>query len=548
MLDLRNINTKNNDILIDGQYTLKERLGGGSFGQLYSAFGKENKKLIAVKLEQRMPNKNPTLIREAKVLSDLLGEKGFPTLYGYGKQEAFNYIIINLLGLNLDKLLKLCGQKFSLHTVLMLADQLLTRIETLHHKGFLHRDIKPDNFCMGLGNQGDVLYLIDFGLTRSYKEPSGEHIPYRDQKGLVGTARYASINTHHGIEQSRRDDLESIGYSLIYFIKGELPWQNVRVHDKKEKYRLIANIKMNTPVEILCKGLPAEFLVYMNYVRSLEFTDEPDYKYLKRLFRTLFIKNNFTMDYNYDWLETSEDKDNEMNKKYRENRLQQTSRKYRFQNEEMEAKFVGVKKNLQFSSKEPKNDANKMFQKGLTIQDKATINKQNLKVQHEHNLKENAPSPQTKTNEVTKSDKRLLKTQTMGERRKSSKAKKNKTKLEYKEKSTTSDDSSKAIYITNKDDMDVATEFTTNNHPSVKIEFNKSLVAKNLNFGQDTRKLFSSVQFLEESAIRCKTVPAQDYSGTLLNNPIESPQLIGLKRMQESLILNKLRSSIVFGK
>ena len=300
-MDTKNKNSKDIASILADKFVLKNKLGNGSFGQLYSAVLKENGTIIAIKVEKKFCNQITTLVKETKILGDLQGIRGFPTLYGYGKELNFNYMAIELLGQDLEKLLVTCHNKLSLKTSLLLLDQMLTRIEALHQKGFLHRDIKPENFCMNKDNRGD-LYIIDFGLTRSYKDTHGAHIPMVEKKGLVGTARYASINSHLGFEQSRRDDLESIGYTIIYLLKGKLPWQDIKTVDKNEKYTLIADIKMTTPINLLCKDLPAEFITYLTYVKNLDFTDNPDYKYLKGLFRALFLKSGFSFDYEYDWL------------------------------------------------------------------------------------------------------------------------------------------------------------------------------------------------------------------------------------------------------
>ncbi|KAH9535142.1 hypothetical protein CY35_17G038000 [Sphagnum magellanicum] len=178
----------------------------------------------------------------------------------------------------------------------------INRVEYVHTKSFLHRDIKPENFLMGLGRRANQVYIIDFGLAKKYRDPTThQHIIYRENKNLTGTARYASINTHLGIEQSRRDDLESLGYVLMYFLRGSLPWQGLKAGTKKQKYEKISEKKMATSIEYLCKAYPSEFASYFHYCRSLRFDDKPDYSYLKRIFRDLFIREGFQFDYVFDW-------------------------------------------------------------------------------------------------------------------------------------------------------------------------------------------------------------------------------------------------------
>ena len=155
---------------------------------------------------------------------------------------------------------------------------------------------------MGLGKKGNLVYAIDFGLAKRFRDPrTHQHIPYREHKNLTGTARYASINTHLGIEQSRRDDLEAIGYIFIYFYKGILPWQGLKARTKAQKYDKISDKKLSTPVEELCKGTPPEFSTYINYCRSLRFDEKPDYAYLRQLIRNLFHRQGFSYDYVFDW-------------------------------------------------------------------------------------------------------------------------------------------------------------------------------------------------------------------------------------------------------
>jgi len=171
----------------------------------------------------------------------------------------------------------------------------------VHNKNFIHRDIKPDNFVMGIGRHCNKVYIIDFGLAKKYRDKAKAHIKYREDKSLTGTARYASINAHVGIEQSRRDDMEALGYVLMYFNRSCLPWQGLKANNKKQKYERISEKKMTTSVETLCRGFPAEFAMFVNYCRGLRFEEMPDYMYLRQLFRILFRTLNHQYDYIYDW-------------------------------------------------------------------------------------------------------------------------------------------------------------------------------------------------------------------------------------------------------
>jgi len=287
--------------LIDNKYFVRDKIGSGSFGQLYSAVNKETNSLVAVKIEKRNPNASLTLQKEAKVLTELKGEQGFSSVAHFGKTPSINYLVMDLYGNDLEKLRKNASHGLSLKTVLMLAEQMLCMIETLHNKGFVHRDIKPENFCMSKDVK-EELRFIDFGLTRSFYDDAGKHIKCVEKKGLIGTARYASIHSHLGLEQSRRDDLESIGYVLIYLLKGKLPWQKINAFTRIEKYEKIAEKKMEIAMSKLCHGLPGEFATYMSYVKGLDFEQTPDYKYLKGLFKAIFTRNSYEFDYVYNWI------------------------------------------------------------------------------------------------------------------------------------------------------------------------------------------------------------------------------------------------------
>jgi len=280
---------------------LGRKIGSGSFGDIYIGTNVQTGEEVAIKLES-IKSKHPQLLYESKLYKILAGGVGVPNVHWYGVEGDYNVMVIDLLGPSLEDLFSFCNRKFSLKTVLMLADQMVNRIEYVHAKNFIHRDIKPDNFLIGLGKKANQVHIIDFGLAKKYRDPkTQQHIPYREGKNLTGTARYASINTHLGIEQSRRDDLEAVGYVLMYFNRGSLPWQGLKANDKKDKYDKIMEKKMSTPVEVLCKHFPSEFVTYLNYCRSLRFEDRPDYAYLRRLLKDLFFRDGYQYDFVFDW-------------------------------------------------------------------------------------------------------------------------------------------------------------------------------------------------------------------------------------------------------
>lgn len=209
------------DLRVGGKYKLKKKLGSGAFGEIYLAEDIKTNEEVAVKLEP-VKTKFPQLLYETKLYKLFTGGSGIPKIYWYGTEGDYNVMVMELLGPSLEDLFKHCDNIFSLKTVLMIVDQLIQRIEYIHAKNFLHRDIKPDNFLIGMGKKSHMIYVIDFGLSKRYRNvKTGEHIQYKDGKSLTGTARYASLNTHLGIEQSRRDDMEGIGFVLMYFLKGK---------------------------------------------------------------------------------------------------------------------------------------------------------------------------------------------------------------------------------------------------------------------------------------------------------------------------------------
>ncbi|KAM7471835.1 hypothetical protein LguiA_010018 [Lonicera macranthoides] len=295
---------------VGNKFRLGRKIGSGSFGEIYLGTNVQTNEEVAIKLgADNEWSKNISLIpcsisfaqaTESFVLLQKLVTdsecSGIPTLKWFGVEGDYNVLVMDLLGPSLEDLFNFCNRKLSLKTVLMLADQMINRVEFVHSKSFLHRDIKPDNFLMGLGRRANQ----KTSKSLSYSTNMMSH-ECRENKNLTGTARYASMNTHLGIEQSRRDDLESLGYVLIYFVLGSLPWQGLKAGNKKQKYEKISEKKVSTSIEVLCRGYPSEFASYFHYCRSLRFDDKPDYAYLKRIFRDLFIHEGFQFDYVFDW-------------------------------------------------------------------------------------------------------------------------------------------------------------------------------------------------------------------------------------------------------
>lgn len=290
------------------KYILQREIGKGTFGKIYLGVNQETNEEYAIKIENvSADQRHDTLLKEAKILYDLKGERGVPRMYYFIKDDKLSIMVMSLLYKNLDELFKESKKKFLLKTVLLAADQMISRLEFLHSQGYIHRDIKPENFMVSLDKS--QIFLIDFGLSKKYIDEKGAHIPYCERSGFVGTARYTSVYSHLGIEHSRRDDLESLGYVLVYFLKGVLPWMNLEGATKEEKHKKIADVKMKTSIIELCQGLPTEVTQYFQYVKDLTFAQEPCYLYLKKLFRTLLMTKLNVNNLKFEW-----EKDQQENK------------------------------------------------------------------------------------------------------------------------------------------------------------------------------------------------------------------------------------------
>lgn len=256
---------------------------------------------VAIKLEHE--SVDPSLLRqEAEVYKSLAGGAGIPSVYWFGGECEYYALVFELLGPSLEDLFNYCDRRFSLKTVLMIADQLIRRLQYIHSKDVIHRDIKPENFLMGTGRKGNCIYITDMGLASEYMDQHAHTGPLPSNPHLLGTARFASINGHYGIQrQSRRDDMESLGYLLLYFLHGRLPWQGLEVESDQDKNMAVMERKRNIDTEELCGHIPREFGIYIDYIRALRFEDKPDYSYLRSMFRNLSVRSGFDYDNVFDW-------------------------------------------------------------------------------------------------------------------------------------------------------------------------------------------------------------------------------------------------------
>ncbi|KAK0751857.1 casein kinase 1, delta [Schizothecium vesticola] len=289
------------DILIADRFPLERRIGKGGFGVVYSGTDIERGHEVAIKLADGA--ESPYYLRNEKyAYAALAGGVGVPRVWWLGDECDFYILVMDLLGPSLEDLFNYCDRSFSLKTVLLIADQLLSRFQHIHSKDLLHRDIKPENFLMGTGTQGNIIYVIDFGLAMercdNRREGAYEGLPFG------GTSLFASIKNHNGREQSFADDLESIGYMLCYFACGLLPWEHVKAPTDEERNELLKQKKLGLSGRDICgDGLPEEFATYIDHTRSLGSEVKPDYSYLRQLFRRRFRSEGFKYDNVYDWTE-----------------------------------------------------------------------------------------------------------------------------------------------------------------------------------------------------------------------------------------------------
>ncbi|CAK7218625.1 hypothetical protein SEUCBS140593_003610 [Sporothrix eucalyptigena] len=293
------------------QLRVSDRVGEGTFcvvfrGELVSGRSAKAKgRAVAAKFELRK-NDATQLRNEFRMYKKLDKCDGIPRIYTFGEMDFHKVLVMDLLGPTLENLFQDCGRRFSLKTVTMLAKQMITRIETLHQHDLIYRDIKPENFLMGLPetDAANSVYLIDYGMAKVYRDPdTNKHIPYGDAQSLSGTARYMSINAHCKRNQSRRDDLEALGHVFMYFARGNLPWQGVKSPQNDARYDLMCEKKQATTIDDLCRGFPPEMAQYLTYTRGLAFDEDPDYDYLRSLFTKILEDEGAVDDGIFDWIQ-----------------------------------------------------------------------------------------------------------------------------------------------------------------------------------------------------------------------------------------------------
>ena len=373
---------KNLEIPIGKEFILqsREKIGYGSYGDVYRGRIRSNDQPIAIKLERI--NEEPTIFKESKFLKHLKEIERIPKLIWVGKQGKYNILIMNLLGSSLKNLMELCQGKFTLATTLKISIQILEILRKIHDKGVILRYLKPGNMVIGTGDNKNFVYLIDFGICKYYlyKGTDGLHIPYNsNKKYIIGNRNFISININNYIEGSRRDDIESLGYNLIYFMKGTLPWS------KDGNKKKILNKKINTSLDELCEELPNEFKEFISYARKLEFTERPNYDYLKELLIRAAKNNGIDLDkVEYDWitLENKEIQDNkiknEINVKQNENKESNNDFKEKEINKEAkeEEKLDDNKNENKVDTKDEDKDENKKIYKEVNEEENMGENKE----------------------------------------------------------------------------------------------------------------------------------------------------------------------------
>ena len=289
----------NKQILLFKKYNLLRNIGGGAFGTVFLGENVWSREKYAIKVEERKNQKN-SLEKEAYILYYLKGP-GLPEVVSFGKTKRYNILVETLLGRSLYQIYNDLDKKFTLKDVCMSSIQMLERLEYIHSKNYIHRDIKPHNFLVSLKNEG-LIYLIDFGLAKKYRSERGNHVKFSVIKHIVGTPRFCSINAMRGVEQSRRDDLEALSYLILYLLKGFLPWQGLKITSRLQRFNEITRLKKSLKIETFCENFPPEIILFCKYTRKLGFSENPKYEYMKILFKSILKNYGFTCDNKFSWM------------------------------------------------------------------------------------------------------------------------------------------------------------------------------------------------------------------------------------------------------
>mmetsp|Transcript_57414 Transcript_57414/g.166741 ORF Transcript_57414/g.166741 Transcript_57414/m.166741 type:complete len:344 (-) Transcript_57414:54-1085(-) len=288
----------------EGRFSLHHTLGAGSFGVVYRATDHQTSRSVAVKVAHASKHRK-RLEHEASIYRRLKDSPFSPRIVwdGLDGKGAF-VIVMQLLGHALETVFGVCGKKFGLKTTLAIGEQLLAALEFVHAAGVVHRDLKPDNFLIGDSANAGTVYLVDFGLAADWVDRgTGSHLGYKEDHGFVGNAMFCSRHAAGGIQQSRRDDLESLGYSLLYFLRGSLPWEHVMLMSDNESVRLrkMRERKESMVVAEVCRRFPQEITKYLNYARALRFEECPDCTFLRNLFAECYFSHDFEQEREPGW-------------------------------------------------------------------------------------------------------------------------------------------------------------------------------------------------------------------------------------------------------
>ena len=294
-------------VVIEDKYIIKDKIGEGMFGMIFLAKNKYTEEMVAIKLDESILLKN-----EARIYRVLADIKGISKLRSFGSIDKYNYMVIDRLGKSFEDIK--VENRIDTKTIILVGLQMIRRIESVHKRNIIHRDIKPENFLIGCGEEKNLVYIIDFGLSKLFKI-NNKHIARESGRSIVGTLPFVSLNIHEGFTPSRRDDMESIGYTLIYLFLGGLPWVNINTNllceglkSEKDKERVDSDILERETYRLKkttnfwnIDGLSGELIIFIKYCRGLRFDEEPDYEYLKMLLTNLYKMKKYPIDNIFCW-------------------------------------------------------------------------------------------------------------------------------------------------------------------------------------------------------------------------------------------------------